>query len=138
MDRKEFISLAGFGSLSVFTAACLASCSKSGTVPAAPANVDFTLDLTQPANAALLTNGGYIYSNGIITARTISGTYIAVSQYCTHQGQAVTYQGQGQNFYCSAHGASFSNTGAVTGGPAPSALKQYNTALNGTMLRVYS
>ena len=138
MERKDFLSLIGIGSASMLAAVCLGSCSKSSAGGNAPSNVDFNIDLSLPANAALVTAGGYIYSSGIIVAKTTAGSYIAVSQSCTHQGVSVQYQGDVQRFYCPGHGASFSNTGAVLGGPAGSALKQYNVALTGTILRVYS
>ena len=142
MERKEFLSLIGLGSASALAAVCLGSCSKSAVgeanVPTAPANVNISLDLTQSANLALGTAGGYVYSGGIIIARTTAGNYIAVSQTCTHQGAAVRYEGTDQRFYCASHGATFSNTGAVTGGPASAALQQYNTSLSGNILRVYS
>ncbi len=135
MDRKEFLALVGtsFGVIAV--AGCLQSCKKQSTNPSA-ATVDFTLDLNAPANAALLTNGGYIYSNSVIIAKTMTGTFIAVSQACTHQGQTVMYQSAGNNFHCNAHGASFSSSGSVTNGPANTALKQYTCTLTGTSLRV--
>lgn len=139
MDRKEFLSLLGFGSASVALASCLAGCSKnvsSGTT--APSGVDFTLDLSQTANAALQTNGGFIYNSGVLVARTIAGAYIAVQQVCTHESVTITYQGTNHRFYCDGHGATFSESGAVTGGPAPRALTTYNTSLTGNMLRVYS
>ena len=142
MERKEFLSLIGLGSASALAAVCLGSCSKSAVgdsnVPSAPTNVNNSLDLSQPANLALGTAGGYVYSGGIIVARTTGGNYIAVSQTCTHQGSTVRYEGTNQRFYCSNHGATFSNTGAVTGGPAPTALKQYNTSLAGNILTVFS
>jgi len=142
MERKEFLSLIGLGSASALATVCLGSCSKSAVgdsnVPSAPTNVNINLDLTQPANLALATAGGYVYSGGIIIARTTAGNYIAVSQTCTHQGATVSYEGTNQRFYCASHGAVFSNTGAVTGGPAPAALQQYNTSLTGNILRVYS
>ena len=143
MERKEFLTLIGLGSASALASVCLASCSKSSSagdsnVPSAPANVNTTLDLTLPANAALGTPGGYIYTGGVIVAKTMAGAFIAVSQTCTHQGSAVRYEGANQRFYCSNHGATFSNTGAVTGGPAPTALKQYNTSLAGNILTIFS
>jgi cytochrome b6-f complex iron-sulfur subunit len=138
MERKEFLSLVGLGTASVFAAVCLGGCAKSSSGGTAPTNVDFTLDLTLPANAALVTAGGYIYSGGIIIAKTTAGSYLAVSQSCTHEGVSVQYQAANQRFYCPGHGATYSVTGAVTGGPAPSALKEYNTALTGNMLRIYS
>jgi cytochrome b6-f complex iron-sulfur subunit len=138
MERKEFLSLIGIGSASMLAAVCLGGCSKSSAGGSAPSNVDFNIDLTLPANAALNTAGGYIYSGGIIIAKTTAGTYLAVAQSCTHEGVSVQYQGAAQRFYCPGHGATFSNAGAVLGGPAGSALKQYNVALTGTTLRVYS
>ena len=139
MDRKEFLSLLGFGSASVALASCIAGCSKnvsSGTT--APSGVDFTLDLGSTTNAALQTNGGFVYNSGVLVVRTMAGAYIAVQQVCTHESVTITYQGNNHRFYCDGHGATFSETGAVTGGPAPRALTTYNTSLTGNMLRVYS
>jgi cytochrome b6-f complex iron-sulfur subunit len=135
MDRKEFLSQIGIGGAAVFMGACMAGCSKDGTAPTA---VDFTLDLSAPANAALNAAGGYVYKNNIIVARTQQNTYIAVSQACTHEGTAVQFQGANNRFYCPNHGATFSVTGTVTGGPANKPLTQYNTQLTGTTLRVFS
>lgn len=135
MDRKEFLSQLGLGSAAVFMGACMAGCSKDG---ATPASVDFTLDLSATANAALNTAGGYVYKNNVIVARTLQNTYIAVSQACTHEGTSVQFQGGNNRFYCPAHGATFSVTGTVTGGPANKPLVQYNTQLTGTTLRVFS
>ena len=139
MDRKSFLQQIGLSSAAVFTTACLAACGKSDVaVTPAPTNVDFTIDLTASGSAPLANAGGYIYSQGIIIAKTTAGTYLAVSQVCTHLGVTVIYEGQQQRFYCASHGATFSNTGAVTMGPAMRNLQQYNTAVNGTSLRVFS
>jgi cytochrome b6-f complex iron-sulfur subunit len=143
MERKEFLSLIGLGSASAFAAVCMGGCAKSAganssSVTPAPTNVNITLDLTQTANAALTTSGGYIYTGGIIVAKTMAGNYIAVSQSCTHEGATIRYEGANQRFYCASHGATFSNTGAVTGGPANTSLKQYSTSLNGNILTVSS
>lgn len=135
MDRKEFLAHLGLGSAAVFMGACLAGCGKEG---ATPARVDFTLDLSAPANAALNTPGGYVYNQGVIVARTQQNAYIAVSQACTHEGTSVQFQGANNRFYCPNHGATFSVTGTVTGGPANRPLTQYNTQLTGTTLRVFS
>src|SRR5438309_10878679 len=140
MDRKEFLSLVGMSAASFSVLACLGGCSKSdtGTGTTGPTGVDFTLDLTQTANAALNTNGGYLYHNGVIVARTKSGQFVAVQQVCTHESNSLVYQSSNSRFYCDRHGATFSETGAVTGGPAPRPLTQYNTTLSGSSLRVYS
>jgi cytochrome b6-f complex iron-sulfur subunit len=77
MDRKEFLSQLGLTSAVVFMGACMAGCSKDGSTPA-PSNVDFTLNLSDTANAALGSAGGFVYKNNIIIARTQSNSYIAV------------------------------------------------------------
>ncbi|MCX6296088.1 MAG: Rieske (2Fe-2S) protein [Bacteroidetes bacterium] len=134
MERKEFLALVGTSFAAITLASCLGSCKKEKN---AQPTVDFTLDLTAAANSALATNGGYIYSNSVIVARTMAGGYIAVAQACPHQGVSVVYQPSSGGFYCSAHGSAFSASGAVTAGPAGTALKQYTCDLSGTSLHVH-
>ncbi len=139
MDRKEFLALLGISSAGLALTYCFGGCQPGGSsVPTAPSNVDFTLNLTDPANSALNSNGGYVYNGGVIVARTVSGAYVAVSQYCTHAGGTVVYESRVNEFYCPVHGSVFSTNGSVVVGPAPSALVRYNTSLSGTSLRVYS
>src|SRR5450759_3516896 len=138
MDRKEFLSTLGLGAAAFVCSYSLSGCQPLDNPITAPTNVDFTLDLTAPANAALKTSGGYIYSNGVIVARTATGAYVAVSQTCTHAGYTVEYVSSGNSFYCPAHGSDFATSGAVTRGPAASPLAAYHTTLNSTSLRVYS
>lgn len=143
MDRKEFFSKVGFGAAAALLPACIAgiatSCSSDNSTspsPApAPSGVDFILDVS---TGSLTTNGGFLVTKGIVVARTNSGTYIAVSASCTHEGTNVNYNASGNNFICPNHGAQFSSTGTVTQGPANSNLKKYNTTLTGNSLRVYS
>jgi cytochrome b6-f complex iron-sulfur subunit len=142
MDRKEFLAQLGLSSAAIFAGACLAGCSKddggSGGGVTPPANVDFTINLADSANAALNTAGGFIYQSGIIIARTLTDTYLAVAQACTHEGTTVVWQSGNNRFFCPNHGSTFSTTGAVTNGPAGSALRRYNTSLTGTNLRIFS
>jgi cytochrome b6-f complex iron-sulfur subunit len=137
MDRKEFLTALGYSSGVLIFASCLGSCKKTNTdtTTIAP-TVDFTLDLTQPANSALNTAGGYMYSNGVIVAKTTAGSIIAVSQACTHQSTSVQFQGANNRFYCPNHGATFSTTGSVTNGPASSSLKEYAVTITGNSVRV--
>jgi cytochrome b6-f complex iron-sulfur subunit len=143
MNRKEFFSRVGFGAAAALLPACMAglasSCSSdnssSPTTTPPPTGVDFILDVS---TGSLATNGGYLVSQGIVVARINSGTYIAVSASCTHEGTNVNYNASGNNFICPNHGAQFSSTGTVTQGPANSNLKKYNTTLTGNSLRVYS
>lgn len=139
MERKAFLSMMGLGAGAILTV-CMGGCSKATTsyTSNAPTNVNINLDLTLPANAPLNSNGGYIYTNGIIVAKTSSGNFIAVSQECTHQGVSVQFVANTQQFYCPSHGAGFTTTGAVANGPATAPLKQYNTALTNNTLRIFS
>jgi cytochrome b6-f complex iron-sulfur subunit len=146
MNRNQFFTVLGVSAGTVIFAPFLASCSKSSTLPTDPGTggggVDFTLDLTLPANSALNANGGYLTSNSVIVARTSAGTYAAVSAICTHQGAALAFDNANTRFRCTnpaaGHGSVFSTTGSVVNGPAVTALKMYNTTLTGTSLRVYA
>ena len=143
MQRKEFINALGLSTATLLLATCFGGCSKGSgtdngnTNPPPPSNSDFVLDLNLTENANLGMNGGFVYKNGIIIARTTTGSYIAVAMACTHQGTTVVYDGNNNRFFCNNHGSSFSNSGVVNNGPAATNLKQYNTTLTGSMLRVF-
>lgn len=141
MDRNEFIRLMGSGVALMAMTTCFNACESKSEENINPNNngpVDFTLDLSLSANAELNRNGGYIYVNDIIVARTQQGTLVAVSKTCTHASCDVTFVGGAQNrFTCPCHGSQFSPQGAVLQGPAISPLKQYQTQLNGNLLRVF-
>ncbi|MFI5149277.1 MAG: ubiquinol-cytochrome c reductase iron-sulfur subunit [Bacteroidia bacterium] len=136
MERKEFLALVGTSIAAITIGSCISGCQKQSSTPAA-ATVNFNLNLSDPANSALASPGGYLYSQGVIIARTQAGAYLAVSQACTHAGASVVYQSSQNAFYCPSHGSSFNSSGAVTGGPAGSPLKVYNTQLSGTTLHVW-
>ncbi len=137
MDRKEFLALVGTSIAAITIGSCIGGCSKGNTSNPASPSVNFNLNLADPANSALNTNGGYIYSQGVIVAKTQAGAFIAVSQACTHQGVSVVYSSSLNGFSCPAHGSTFANNGAVTGGPASSNLKSYSTQLSGSTLHVW-
>ena len=134
MDRKEFLSQLGLGETAIFAAACMQSCSKTDNL----SNVDFTLDLTSSAYAALKSAGGYIITQGVIVALTTSNTYLAVSAACPHEGVNVQFQAGQNQFYCAAHSSYFSSTGSRISGPAQRGLTQFKTTLTGNSLRVYA
>jgi cytochrome b6-f complex iron-sulfur subunit len=140
MDRKEFLNALGLGAAAIAVFNCVGCAKTSGGEPAtsAPTNIDFTLDLNATTNAALKNNGGYLYANGVIVAKTTAGNFIAVQQSCTHQTYNLTYRGAQQQFYCPNHGAQFSETGVSAGIETKINLKTYKTQLSGTNLRIYS
>ncbi|MFV5701852.1 ubiquinol-cytochrome c reductase iron-sulfur subunit [Flavobacterium sp. XS2P12] len=141
MNRKEFFARAGFGAAAVLLPACIAglssSCSSDDSLSPTPAptGVDFNVDVS---SGTLATNGGFMVTNGIVIAKTLAGSFIAVSAACTHEGTNVNYNSSGNNFICPNHNSEFTSVGVVTKGPATSNLKQYNTSLSGNTLRVYS
>ena len=133
MDRKEFLSQVGLGAAALLLPACLSGL--SGCKKTTVTNVDFTVDTS---TGTLSKNGGYLVSNGVIVARTNSGTFIAVAAACTHEGSTVNYFASNNSFVCPNHGARFDSNGSVTQGPASTNLTKFNTSLSGSSLRVYS
>ncbi len=135
MTRSEFIKQLGIaGATLPICLGALSGCGNSNA-PAAPTNVDFTIDIS---SGSLSQNGAYTIKNGVLVARTTSGSFIAVQATCTHEGTSLQYQSSPNDFYCPNHGAMFSSAGAVTRGPASRSLATYKTSLTGTTLRVFS
>ena len=135
ITRKEFIEQVGIGAAVLFVASCAGSCKKTSTTPQGPSNVNFTVDVS---TGALASNGGYLVQNGVIVARTTSGSFIAVAANCTHEGGTLNYSSGSNQFVCPLHGATFNSTGGVVSGPASTPLQKYNTPLTGNSLRVFS
>lgn len=144
MNRKEFLKNLGLSSAALMATYCLGGlqgCSSKSNDPAATAatNVDFTLDLTLPANTTLNTNGGFIIKDRVVVARTNTGTYVAVTQVCSHEGNVqVSFNAAQNKFICPVHGATFNTDGTGVAGDsnASRGLKTYTTQLTGTNLRV--
>lgn len=138
MTRKEFIGTLGLGAAFALTATCLNSCSKdSGVTPSG--SVDFTIDLSDAANAALATNGGYVVRNSVVIARTTAGALVAATVICSHEGQRqVIYDKSANGYYCNAHGARFDLNGKGLNGNGSGGLTIYKTTLTGNSLRIYS
>ena len=137
MDRRKFLqnacALCGIG---IAGAALIEGCKKSSTStdPQGP-TVNFTLDLSQSANASLNTAGGSVASNGVVVANN-SGTIIAVAQSCTHAGCSIAYNASGHNFVCPCHGGTFDTSGNVTSGPPPAPVKKYTVTQSGHILTI--
>ncbi|MCB2378914.1 Rieske (2Fe-2S) protein [Hymenobacter sp. BT635] len=147
MERKEFIQLFGLGAAAVLATGCLGGCSGGSDDDPAPAptggtgatGVDFTLDLTDPANAPLNDPAvGFVYgaARRVIVARLTNGSYIAVQAPCTHEGFTIVFQAGANSFMCPNHGSMFNSDGTVAAGPATRALKKYTVTQTGNSLRV--
>ena len=146
MERKDFIEQVGLSGAAILIFGCTQGCSKSeGTTSNNNGNnnstpVDFTIDISKTPYDALKTNGGFYVEpiTNVIVVKTTASEIIAVSAICTHQQASIAYQANNNRFYCAAHGSVFTTTGAVTTGPATTALKKYQTTLTGTLLRVFA
>ncbi len=155
MERREFLESLGLGAAFVLTATCLNSCANNnvsdynpvatptgttgttGSTGTTTNNDLLTLDLTLAANAALNTNGGYIISKGIVVARDKNGNYVAATQTCSHEGrQQVYYDANSNSYWCTAHSAHFSLTGAGLNSTGSRGITIYTTKLDGTTLHI--
>ena len=147
MKRKEFLEQLGLGAAFVLTATCMGGCKDdddgldSEEFPALTAldPVDFTLDLTDPANAALATNGGYVVvtDSKTVVARTTSGDLVAATQRCSHQNN-LNVIFDNNEWFCTVHGAVFALDGEGVNEFGQRDLTIYNVEVNGDTVRVFS
>ena len=151
MESKDFIEQVGLSGAAILIFGCMQSCSKSdgpstntnngaGSGGNNTSTVDFSIDISKSPYDALKNIGGFYVDTvtNIIIVKTTASEIIAVSAICTHQQSSITYQANNNRLYCAAHGSVFTTTGAVTTGPATTALKKYQTSLTGTILRVFA
>ena len=132
MERREFLETLGLGAAFVLTTACLGGCSKTSTNP-----VDITLDLTQSANSALSSNGGYVINSGVVIARDTSGNYVAATQTCSHEGLNQVYYDKSSNSYrCTAHGAQYNLSGTGLNSNGSGGLTIYSVTKSGNTLHI--
>jgi cytochrome b6-f complex iron-sulfur subunit len=138
MERKDFLknTLALIG-CAVVPAALIEACGKDNSTQT---NVNFTLDLTQSANAALNTVGNSLIVNNTIIIRSSQSVFNAFSSVCTHAGCQVNYDPATPDLiYCRCHSGTFSSvTGGVESGPPPLPLPRYTATLNGNILTIKS
>ncbi len=141
MYRKEFLMSVGM-SAAPFARINCTGCKKTAESKAAdttaPRGVDFISDLSLASNVALVNNRASLMANGVIVARTMTGSYIAVQRSCAHESYPLSYQGANARFYCPNHGATFAESGGVSNGLATRSLTVYHTLLTATLLRGYS
>lgn len=93
-------------------------------------SINFTVDMTNSNNTKLKTAGNYIITGDVLVAITTSGSYIALSKICTHEGNPVQYKSSSNDIFCQTHGSEFTTTGAVKTGPAAVALKAYTVTVS--------
>ena len=153
MERKEFLNKISGGLAFTCVACMMAACSKddstgSGNNTGGSGNTGggntgggtgSTL-LTINLATQLLAVDDFVSDKGIIVVRKATGnavsSFVAFVNACPHQGVAVTFRKGSNDFYCSAHGSTFSIAGAVTVSPATSGLSARTVEISGTTLTV--
>jgi Rieske Fe-S protein len=144
MDRRHFLESIGMGAAFALTVTCLQSCIHEPIAPIEnptkpTITTSFTVNTEDPANAGLKRLGGYVIVQGIVIAKDLNGNYVAATQVCSHEGRRqVIFSEVLNQFYCSAHGATFSTDGKGTNNNGKGGLKIYKTVVEGTLLRVYT
>jgi len=126
VDRRTFLSAATLAAVVAAFEGCSGLTSPGGTFGGSYGG-PFTITLA--SYGALATVGGVARvdsGSGAPTAlyRTGASSFIALAMICTHQGYSpieITSSG----FYCPNHGATYSRTGAPTGGFAQSNLQTF-------------
>jgi cytochrome b6-f complex iron-sulfur subunit len=150
MNRREFISWVGVGSIASSLPIALAACSNQDTAvqpatapqaapPAAPAPradgfvaIGAVADLDQKGQLSQKIN-----DKAVVVVRSADAkALLAVDSICTHQGCAVEWQKGDKAFVCPCHNAKFASDGKVLGGPAPSPLKTFIAKIDGDQVLV--
>jgi nitrite reductase/ring-hydroxylating ferredoxin subunit len=140
INRNQFLSKLGLGTGAIMATYCLGSLiSCDDDDDYIGGEVDFTLDLDDSAYDALNALGGYMRINKVVIAAVSEGTFVAVTQICSHQGaENITFRSLNNDLYCTQHGAIFDLDGKGLNSNGSKGILIYNTSLSGTLLRVYS
>ncbi|MFT6397994.1 MAG: Rieske Fe-S protein [Bradymonadia bacterium] len=135
--RREFLELTAMCAAGCAAARLLGGCSDSGGAPLLANDVVLSL----AAYPVLAANGGQVEISSSISGypfpifvRNDGGVYTALGGFCDHEACAVNAVGGG--FRCPCHGATFSQGGQVTGGPASQAMPAFTTQVAGDTLTI--
>ena len=140
MERRDFLHDISQATVAICAGSLIAACSKSSdnNVPAPPGGGNALV--TANLNSELTSVGSSKISGSVIVIRTAAGnaaaSFVALSLICTHQGCTVNYDSAASGFKCPCHGSEYNISGAVTQGPAPSALSKYTVKVTNNTLTV--
>lgn len=84
-----------------------------------------------PARSVTPFNAGRFF-----LARLPDGGFMAIYRKCTHLGCAVPWDPVSGQFICPCHGATFTEDGTVTGGPAPRPLDIFPVIIEDNLVKV--
>jgi cytochrome b6-f complex iron-sulfur subunit len=144
MERRDFISKLGYGAAVALTFGCFHGYSNENGLDynSSPNDnpIDFSLDLNNPSNASLRSNGGFFIVNDIVVARTKGGEFVAATVICSHKSnKKVRYIAKENEWQCSVHGARFDLDGQGLNKKGSRGLLTYNTELiDENTLRVFA
>ncbi len=132
INRNEFLKKLGFRGASLLAVYGLGSaCTTDDAVGASL----LTLNLTDAANAKLLTIGGYVIKSNVIVAKNKAGQYIATSLICSHEDlKEMTFRNE--EWFCTAHNGRFAQNGAGLNKEGNKGTPVYKTTLVGDILTI--
>ncbi|SDG41536.1 cytochrome b6-f complex iron-sulfur subunit [Dyadobacter soli] len=93
-------------------------------------NINFTVDMTKSPYTDLKTAGTGRVIGDVLVALPTTGSYVALSKICTHEGNTVGYRKNQNDIQCPVHQSEFTLTGAVKQGPAVNPLKTYTVTVS--------
>jgi nitrite reductase/ring-hydroxylating ferredoxin subunit len=140
-------SLLSLAMLLGMCAVTLFSCERDrrGGVPIVP--VDISININNPAYAALAVPNGWLYltggSLGLIVYRRSANEFVALDRHCPYRPEDLCRVQVDESEVIARDstccGSAFLITdGSVTQGPSALSLQRYNTSFNGTVLRIYN
>lgn len=128
MDRRQFLTLVGVGTLASNLPVVIAACSK-GTSNAGGASQTPRADgFLEVGTVEKLTQDGQILNRKekiIVVRNPATKNLVANNPLCPHQGCTVKWKADDGKFVCPCHGSKFTPEGKVLNGPANSSLGNY-------------
>jgi cytochrome b6-f complex iron-sulfur subunit len=131
MNRREFISWVGVGSLASSLPLVIAACSsetKSQSTTTPPRADGFQV----VGKVADLDKNGQLFNEETTAGKVLvikdpsnTSKIIAVNPTCSHKGCIVGWNQDQSSFVCPCHGSKYASDGKVTNGPAQKPLPTY-------------
>ena len=131
----------GQGAAFTLTFSCLQACLKEeiggGLLAETPNSegVLFSIDLSQGSGLDLKKPGDYLIKNAVVVAINNLNEFVAATQICSHESLKKV-QFRNNEFYCTEHGARFTQQGVGLNADGSKGLRIYKTAIEGNILSV--
>lgn len=136
MNRRQFLTWVGVGSIASYLPVAIAACSSNSTVNSSTKPKETIKLDSKPREDGFLAIGtieeldekGQVSQllNDIIVIRDPdTSELIALTSLCPHQGCTVKWNANNQNLACPCHQSTFSKEGEVISGPAVIPLDKY-------------